>query len=366
MLVMLSTPTPSIAPSSEGANRRRARRGDGVAEGELQPGSLYDLCRSLADPTRLRILGLLGEMELAIGEIAQLLDQSQPRVSRHVRLLEEVGLVERRREGSWVFVRPALTTAAQHALALIAQFPISERERAINIADRRRLAVIQAERESATQRYFEAHAGEWDAIRALHVDETRVDAALLALWPERPFGHLADIGTGTGRMVELLAGRAAQVTAVDRSPEMLRVARSRLPRSGPPVTLVHGDATRLPLADQSVDTAVMHHLLHFIAAPGRALEEMGRVLSVGGRFAIVDFAAHDQEMLRRDSAHVWLGFSDAQLRDWAAQAGLALEGVERIADGPLTVNIWHGRRTRPRAEAVRRTTNTTESKENAA
>lgn len=319
----------------------------------LVPGSLLDLFRALGDATRLRILALLGSMELAVGEIAQLLDQSQPRVSRHVRLLEEVGLVERRREGSWVFVRLATTGAGAEALNTLRMLAPNACEQAAAAADRLRLGAIQTDRDAAARRYFDANADEWDAMRSLHVAENEVETAILRMLADRSLGHLLDIGTGTGRMVQLLGGAASRVTALDRSPEMLRLARSRLAGTAVPVDLIHGDFTHLPLADASVDSAILHQVLHYARAPEQAIAELGRVLTANGVALIVDFAPHDREELRREAAHARLGFSDAQVRDWFAASGIALEGSEALTGGPLTVKLWLGRRRRTRTTPPR-------------
>ena len=318
-----------------------------VATG-LQPGSLLDLFRALGDSTRLRILALLQQMELAVGEIAQLLDQSQPRVSRHIRLLEEVALVERRREGSWVFVRLTSEGPGAAARAVLETLSANACERAAIAADRQRLSAIQAERDAAAQKYFNAHAHEWDGIRSLHIAEGEVERAVVRILDGLVQGHLLDIGTGTGRMVELLAARASRVTALDRSPEMLRFARSRLAGFSTPVDLVHGDFERLPLADGDVATAIMHQVLHYARAPDAVIAELARVLAPGGSVLIVDFAPHDREELRREAAHARLGFSDDQMRGWFTASGLAMDGIETLVGGPLTVKLWLGRKRRLR------------------
>lgn len=305
---------------------------------------LLDLFQALSDSSRLRMLSLLLVHELAVGEIAQLLDQSQPRVSRHIRILEEAGIVERRREGSWVFVRLARTPQVQALLQFIASAPKSATELQLFAADRSRLAQVQAEREAAAERYFAAHAYEWDAIRSLHVAEEEVERAILTLMKNRRIGHLLDIGTGTGRMADILGGAASRVTALDRSPEMLRVARTRLAGAAFPVELVQGDFMALHMPSASVDSVVMHQVLHFASSPDLVIAEAARVLRGSGHLLIADFAPHDREELRRDAAHARLGFSDAQIRGWFASAGLLLETSEALTGGELTVKIWLGRR----------------------
>lgn len=306
--------------------------------------AVLDLFQALSDSSRLRILSLLRVHELAVGEIAQLLDQSQPRVSRHIRILEEAGIAERRREGSWVFVRLARTPVVPALLAFLDATPQSDDELRLTAADRSRLAEVQAEREAAAERYFAVHAHEWDAIRSLHVAEEEVERAILALMKNRRIGHLLDIGTGTGRMAAILGSAASRVTALDRSPEMLRVARTRLAGTALAVELVQGDFTALPMPSASVDSIVMHQVLHFASSPDQVIAEAARVLRGSGHLLIADFAPHDREELRRDAAHARLGFSDAQIRGWFASAGLLLETSEALTGGELTVKIWLGRR----------------------
>lgn len=306
--------------------------------------SILDLFRAMGDPSRLRIMTLLRRGELAIGEIAQLLEQSQPRVSRHVRILEEAELAERRKEGSWVFVRLVRSPTTDALMQFADQVTLSTLETRISESDRKRLTAVQEEREAAAGRYFAAHAEEWDAIRSLHVAEAEVEQSILAMMRNRRLGHLLDIGTGTGRMAMIMGASATRVTALDRSPEMLRIARGRLSGATVPVELVQGDFTALPLADDSVDSIVMHQVLHYAASPDQVIAEAARVLRPSGHVLIVDFAPHDREELRRDAAHARLGFSDGQIRGWFAASGLIIETVEALTGGALTVKIWLGRR----------------------
>lgn len=312
--------------------------------------SALGLFSALSDPSRLRIISLLRHYELAVGEIAHLLDQSQPRVSRHIRILEEAGLVERCREGSWVFVRLARNSQVTALLNFAGQLNLTPAERRVADQDRQRLAAVQAEREAAAARYFAAHAGEWDAIRSLHVAEEEVERTILSLMRNRRLGHLLDVGTGTGRMAKILGPAASRVTAIDRSPEMLRIARTNLAAQNLPVELVQGDFMTLPLADASVDSIIMHQVLHYASTPDLVIAEAARVLRGSGHLLIADFAPHDREELRRDAAHARLGFSDAQIRGWFAASGLILETTEALSGGELTVKLWLGRR---RSDVVR-------------
>lgn len=305
---------------------------------------LLDIFRALADPTRLRIVALLQAMELAIGELAVVLEQSQPRVSRHVRILVDAAIVERHREGSWVFLRLAKAGAVGEIIREAEGWPFSPREQLVIAHDARRLAAIRDERAAAAKRYFADHADEWDAIRSRHVAESEVEAAMLAMMHNRRLGHVLDIGTGTGRMAEIFAPTARRITALDRSPEMLRIARSKLADQPVPTELVQADFLNLPFAPASVDTVVIHQALHFAQEPDRVIAEAGRVLRGGGHLLVADFAPHDDEDLRTLAAHARLGFSDAQIRGWFASAGMLLETAQTLDGGELTVKLWLGRR----------------------
>ncbi len=305
---------------------------------------IEDIFKALGDPTRLRIARLLGAMELAVGELAQVLGQSQPRVSRHVGILCDAGLAERRREGSWVFLRQSesgapLVAAVQSLLAL------AEDEEpafaALCEADRRKLAAIRQAREAAAEHYFARHAGEWDELRALHSADAEVERRLAEALADAPLGHLLDIGTGTGRMAELFAPSAERIVALDKNLEMLRVARAKLQHlPAARVELVQGDFADLPFADASFDTVILHQVLHFAPDPAPALAEAARVLRGGGRIAIVDFASHDHEELRTRHQHVRLGFSDRQMAELLRAAGFAARAPLALEGGALVVKIW--------------------------
>jgi len=304
-----------------------------------------DLFRALADPTRLRIVHLLREMELAVGEIALVVGQSQPRVSRHVRILVEAGLVDRRKEGSWVFLTLHAGSGTQALLGFLDAASPADSERLWIEADQARLAAVRAERARAAEDYFAIHAEEWDALRSLYVPEAQVEGTMAAMLGEEPLGRLLDIGTGTGRMATLFAGQSASVVAIDRSAEMLRLARGNLPQEiADKVRFLAGDFNALPVATHSADTAILHQVLHYAQAPGQVIGEVARTLRDGGRLLIVDFAPHEREELRLRDAHTRLGFSDEQIVAWYAAAGVALERVETLAGEALTVKLWLGQR----------------------
>ncbi|OYY76952.1 MAG: ArsR family transcriptional regulator [Sphingomonas sp. 28-62-20] len=304
-----------------------------------------DIFRALADATRLRIMALLQSMELSVGELAQVLGQSQPRVSRHVKILCDAGLAERRKEGSWVFLALGDRALVAPVLAAFDSWAGRESDHWA-VADAARLAAVRADRAAAANAWFEANAGEWDAIRSLHIAESEVEAAMKRVLGDATIGQLIDIGTGTGRMLELFAPQADHALGIDRSSEMLRLARAKLAERGlDRAELRQADLYALPLADGQADAAILHHVLHFAQQPGAAIAEAARVLSAGGRLLIVDFAPHDREELRARDAHTRLGFSDEQMIGWFELAGLAPVQIETLEGGALTVKLWLGRKT---------------------
>ncbi|MGD9812007.1 MAG: ArsR/SmtB family transcription factor [Sphingobium sp.] len=310
--------------------------------------------RALADPTRVRILHLLGTMELSVGEVAQVVAQSQPRVSRHVKILAEADLIERRKEGNWVFLRLASSSLCRQLLTMFDDVPEDKSEGLWLKADLARLAAVRADRLRSADDYFAAHAEEWDAIRSLHVPEADVEQAMTAMLGEERFTHLLDLGTGTGRIIELFGTRAERVSAIDRSPNMLRLARSKLPEENmDKFDLQLGDFCSLPFEDGLVDLVTAHQILHYSPTPDEAIAEGARVLRTDGRMLIVDFAPHDHEELRARDQHERLGFSTGQISAWFESAGLDLEAEETLPGGKLTVKLWLGRRQKTKILPIR-------------
>ena len=316
--------------------------------------------QALADPTRLRVMRLLGSIELAVGEIAQVLGQSQPRVSRHAGILTAAGLIERRREGSWVFLRASSESegsgVASATMRLLDAAEAADPDFAMQCEqDRERLSAVREAREEEATRYFADHAKDWDELRRLHISDRSVEDALVRSLGDRSLGRLLDIGTGTGRMAELLADRAEHVVALDKSLAMLRVARAKLQHlPADRVELAQADFNDLPFADENFDTVLFHQVLHFAQDPAAVLEEAARVLVRGGRLIIVDFAEHDREDLRDRFAHVRLGFGDTVMADMLQAAGFDLGPIRSLEGGELVVRVWHAERSAPDTSSYRR------------
>jgi ubiquinone/menaquinone biosynthesis C-methylase UbiE/DNA-binding transcriptional ArsR family regulator len=300
--------------------------------------------RAAAESTRLRLLVLCAEGELTVGELTEILGQSQPRVSRHLKLLCDAGLLDRFREGSRVFYRLAERSALGRRLLDL--LPASDPTLSL---DRERLLQTKQQRAEQAAQYFRANAAQWDRIRSLYVDEKEVEAALLGLLPSAGLHDLLDIGTGTGRMLEVFGSRVERALGLDLSREMLAVARVNLERARlRNCSIRQGDMYQLPLPGASFDAVVIHQVLHYAERPGQVVAEAARVLRPGGTLVVVDFAPHELEFLRSEQAHRRLGFTDAEVTLWCRASGLEPEPVRHLPGDPLTVSLWAARR---RAEA---------------
>ncbi|HEY1708780.1 MAG TPA: metalloregulator ArsR/SmtB family transcription factor [Rhizomicrobium sp.] len=318
--------------------------------------ALVTMLRAAGDPTRLRLLRVLKEAELTVSELIEIVGQSQPRVSRHLKLLSEARLIERFKEGSWVFYRAADRGPGSELGAVICALT----KEADHAEDLRRLAAVRDARAAEAAAFFKANADQWERIRALHAPDKDVEAAILRVVGASPIETLLDAGTGTGRMLELWAPLAKRCVGVDVSPEMLAIARDRIARAHLSHCQVRlADAYRLPFpagtALNGFDTVLFHQVLHYLDDPGAAVAEAARVMRAGGRVVIADFAPHDLEFLRSDFAHRRLGFSDREVQSWFHAAGLKPAASESITSGAekLTVKIWLAHTSaRSRAEAA--------------
>jgi ubiquinone/menaquinone biosynthesis C-methylase UbiE len=299
--------------------------------------------RAAGEITRARILALLAHGELSVGELAQVLNQSQPRLSRHLKFLTGAGLIERLPEGAWVFYRlPAEGGARALVDTLIASIDPADPELK---RDLDRLREVKGERAEAADQYFARVADDWDRLRALHYAEDDIEQAVLVAAGPGPFDLVVDFGTGTGRMLTLFAGKARRVEGIDLSHQMLTVARSKLQVAGATNASVrHGDATASPYPDSSANLVIIHQVLHFLDDPARALNEAARVLKPGGRLIVVEFAPHTLEHLRAEHAHRHLGVSEADMARWAERAGLTVKAAKtfRAPNGEkgISVMVW--------------------------
>lgn len=307
-----------------------------------------NIFRAIGEETRLRIMVLLTRGELTVSEITAILGQSQPRVSRHLKILADAGLAERHREGAWMFYRaapPGADDPSRNAV-LGAVKEIAGFGDRLLARDGERFEQTRLARAAQASAYFEANAHEWDRLRRLHLPEQDIEARMVAMLGDAPVGLFIDMGTGSGRMLEIFAGRYQEAIGYDLSHEMLAIARAKLEAAGVAHAQVrHGDIFTLPLEARCADVVCLHQVLHFLAEPGAAVAEAARLLKPGGRLIISDFAPHELEFLREEHAHRRLGFSDMEVADWCSASGLSLQRVETLSPSPsdkerLAVKIW--------------------------
>lgn len=322
----------------------------------LSSQSIVTILKAAAEPTRLRILLLLSASELNVKDLTRILGQSQPRISRHLKLLAEAGLIERTREGSWAYFQLVVAGPAG-ALARRLLEAVDPADTQVQ-RDRNRADTVKREREAAAQTYFEQHAAQWDQIRSLHVTGGAVEEAMRAALGPGPFRTFVDAGTGTGRVLQLFSDRFEYGIGIDINHTMLAYARAKLAAEGVGHARVrHGDLYDLGIEDGSADAVVVHQVLHYLSDPAQAVREAARVLEPGGRILIVDFAPHELEFLREAHAHERLGFAPEQVEQWLEESGLKVLSTDRLEpeaterDGKLTVMLWTAERRRVHAHS---------------
>ena len=313
---------------------------------KLSAQQAVEMLRAAGEPTRLRILAILAREELAVMELSQILDQSQPRVSRHLKLLTEAGLVERFPDGAWMFYR--LAAHGPRRLLLDQTLALVHETDPTILRDAERLQKVRLERSEEASSYFASNAARWDQLRSLYVSEADVEAAILRAAGPGPFRRLVDLGSGTGRMLTLLGPLADAAIGLDLSQQMLNIARDHTAEAGlDRCELRHGDifATRLP--DASADLVVVHQVLHYLSDPAAAVAEAARLVAPGGQLLVVDFAPHQLEFLRQAHQHRRLGFFDDEIQRWAETAGLKPRpavSLPAVDEQGLTVKIWTAER----------------------
>lgn len=304
---------------------------------------MVGILKAAGELTRLRLLALLAEGELSVKDLTDILKQSQPRVSRHLKLLTDAGLVSRQAEGAWAYFRLAEQGAAgELALRLVSQLDAND---PVRLADKRALEQVRLSHQQTAAAYFAGVADSWDLLRSLHVPEEAVEAAILDAVGERPIEVLLDLGTGTGRMLELLSGRYERAVGIDSSREMLGVARAKLASADIHNAQVRlGDIAELEGSNGPADLIVVHQVLHYFDDPGRVIQQAASALGPHGRMLIVDFAPHGLEFLRDEHAHRRLGLSEDQIAAWADAAGLAVSDTRQFPSTNkkqgLTVGLW--------------------------
>lgn len=299
--------------------------------------------KAAAEPTRLRLLALCAHAELTVTELTQILAQSQPRVSRHLKLMCDAGLLERNREGTWAYYRLASAAAGGELAKCLVDLITVEDD--VLRRDLDRLETIKQNRARAAADYFRRNAEHWDEIRSLYVPETRVEKEVLRIIGDRQVRDFLDIGTGTGRMLEIMAPHIERGLGIDLSHDMLRVARANLENAGCRHCQVrHGDMYNLQVASAEFDLVVLHQVLHYAEEPAAVIEEAARALRAGGLLIAVDFSAHEEQFLREEHQHRWLGFEETEVAGWCLGAGLEPQSVTRLQGSPLTVTIWPAQR----------------------
>ncbi|WP_040677937.1 ArsR/SmtB family transcription factor [Rhizobium mesoamericanum] len=309
--------------------------------------ALVDVLRAAGEPTRLRLLVLLAAGDLTVTDLTEILGQSQPRISRHLKLLGEADLIDRYQEGAWAYFR--LRQDGKAAIFVRGLLAHASDNDPVVLRDSERLAAVKRQRAERAQAYFSRNAAEWDELRRLHAADEEVDAAVVRLLGSQPIDSLLDLGTGTGRILELLSGLYRRAIGVDASRDMLSVARANLDKSGiTKASVRHADILNLPFEAQDFDVVTIHQVLHFFDQPEVAIGEAARMLRPGGRLVIIDLAPHGLEYLRDEHAHVRLGFSHQSMSDWLRKAGLDVEQVVDLHPGHqsgqgLTVTVWLAR-----------------------
>lgn len=316
-----------------------------MAQPKVNLNRMVDTLKAAGESSRFRILVLLSRGDLTVSDLTSILNQSQPRVSRHLKLLLEAGLIGRYQEGSWAFFRLSDNDSAREfVLGLVGRVDAAD---PLVLRDMERLEAVKRKNRERAAEYFSANAAQWDQLRALHVPDEAVESALLKLAGGTPFNAMLDLGTGTGRLLEIFAPWYRRAVGLDMSREMLSVARANLDKAGVAHAQVRqGDIYAPPVDRDAFDLVTIHQVLHYLDNPGLAITEAAKTLRPGGRLAIVDFAPHDFEFLREEQAHARLGFSDRQIADWMKEAGLEQEETVTFnpsVDGGLTVKLWSGR-----------------------
>ncbi|MCB1440072.1 MAG: metalloregulator ArsR/SmtB family transcription factor [Nitratireductor sp.] len=319
---------------------------------QLPLDETVNLLKAAGEQTRLRLLWLLSHGDLTVTDLMDILGQSQPRISRHLKLLGEAGLLERYQEGAWAYFR-VVDEGPQSAFVreILSRLATHDSQLQMDLA---RLEGVRSRRAQRAADYFSRNAESWDELRRLHVDDKKVEAAMLEMIGNTPVNSMLDLGTGTGRMLELFRDLYARGTGIDGSHDMLEVARANLDKADIQNAQVRlGDLMRLALPQDGFDLITIHQVLHYLDNPQHAIGEAARALGPGGRLLVADFAPHDLEFLREKHAHLRLGFAAEQVSGWLEAAGLEVTEVRKLGTDEnsgngqkLVVTLWLARDTR--------------------
>ena len=307
--------------------------------------TLLEQLKAMGEPTRLRIVAALESCELTVSEICTVLGQTQPRVSRHLKLLTDAGLLHRHAEGTNAYY--GLRSYPEGRGLLAATAAMIDRDAPVLQRDQVRLEAVRSDRADRAAEYFAEVAEEWDKLRKIHAPTTEVEEAMLQAVDRPSVDSVLDIGTGTGRILELFAGRTERGLGVDLSRQMLSIARARLDDDRfSHCSVRQADIFDLDVADGSQDVVILHHVLHFLTDPASSLEIAAKTLAPQGTLLVVDFASHQLERLRSDHAHSHLGFNDAEVTEWCKSFGLEPATAQHFLPPPasgedaLTVTLW--------------------------
>ncbi len=298
--------------------------------------------KAMGHNERLRIMALLSHGELTVSELVKILGLSQPRVTQYIKSLEEAGIIDRVKEGSWVFSR--ISRANKDLFNLVSKtLEMLPRDDAILLSDRRRLDDVRSERSKDADAFFDMVASDDGQLGDEYLPREDMDRKIHDILGASSFAFMVDLGTGTGRMLKLLSDKIERGAGVDNNSEMLKVARHRLSETGKShLTVRHGELSATPFGTETADLVTIHQVLHYLDEPADALREASRLLQSKGKLLIVDFAAHNQDEFREKYAHRRLGFSDDDIEGWIFDHDLSLKAIENVStgSGKPDVRLW--------------------------
>jgi len=309
--------------------------------------NVANILKVLGHPERLRILALLSRGELTVSELTHILGLSQPRVTQYINSLESAGVIERLKEGSWVFSRLRNGNASVTALVATTLNALPHDDKTL-LSDQKRLLDVRKKRAEAADAFFASVANDTGQLGDEYLPQSDIETAMRELAGEGPFNFMVDLGTGTGRVLDVFSDRITRGTGIDNNTDMLKVARHKLASSGHShISLRQGDLHRAPIDSGTADLVTLHQVLHYLDDPSEAIAEAARLLTPGGMLLMVDFEAHNQDSFRDNYAHRRLGFTDSDISGWTVQSGLqflpSLLIDNTTTSGPR-VKVWSAKK----------------------